>query len=129
MNDPIGDLLIRIKNAYMADHEQVEVPFSKLKQAVLQILEKEGYVGEVRVVGTAPKQQLVVNLKYTKHQPAMSGIKQLSRPSRRLYASANEIPKSLGGYGVTIVSTNQGVMSDTDARKKNVGGELICQVW
>lgn len=129
MMDPIGDLLIRIKNAYLADHEVVQVPFSKLKKAIVEIMIKEGYVESLTTIGVSPKQMIEITLKYSKSQPVMSGVKQLSKPSRRLYSSANTIPKSLGGYGITILSTNQGVMSDSEARKKNLGGELICQIW
>lgn len=125
MHDPIADLLIRIKNAYLAGHEEVRVPFSKMKEAIAQLLLAEGYLEKVETI----ERELLLRLRYLQNQPSLSGIKQLSKPSRRLYSSAQQIPKALGGYGVTILSTNQGIMSDRDARKKNLGGELICQIW
>ena len=129
MTDPIADLLIRIKNAYLAKKDVVLVPKSKTKVSILEILLAEGYITSFSVVGTSPKEMIEVVLKYTKKQPAMTGVKRLSKPGRRLYASANEIPQTLAGYGLTIVSTNQGILSDESARKQNVGGELICKIW
>ncbi len=129
MTDPIADLLIRIKNAYMAKKTQVSMPDSKVKRAILAILMTEGYVESFEVVGEVPKLAIDVQLKYVKKQSAMSGVRRLSKPGRRLYVTAKEIPQTLAGYGLTIISTNKGILSDSEARKKNVGGELVCKIW
>lgn len=129
MTDPIADLLIRIKNAHLAKKAQVSIPDSKVKRAILNILLAEGYIESFVVAGEVPKQSLEVQLKYIKKQSAVSGVRRLSKPGRRLYVSAKEIPLTLAGYGLTIVSTNKGILSDSQARKQNLGGELICKIW
>jgi len=129
MTDPIADLLIRIKNAHLAKKSQVSIPDSKVKRAILNILLAEGYIESFVVAGEVPKQSLEVQLKYVKKQSAVSGVRRLSKPGRRLYVSAKEIPLTLAGYGLTIVSTNKGILSDSQARKQNLGGELICKIW
>ncbi len=129
LSDPVGDLLARIRNAYLARHDQVVVPHSKLKEAVVKILVDEGYLDSYQVTGDKPKLSLELKLKYINNKPAITGIKRVSKPGRRLYAAVTDIPKTLGGYGITIVSTNKGVLTDKQARKASVGGELICQVW
>ncbi|MCA9373203.1 30S ribosomal protein S8 [Candidatus Woesebacteria bacterium] len=129
MTDPIADLLIRIKNAHMAKKSQVSMPDSKAKRAILAILLSEGYIESFTVVGEKPKQEIEVVLKYVQKQSAVSGVKRLSKPGRRLYVSAKEIPQTLAGYGLTILSTNKGVLTDSQARQQNVGGELICKIW
>jgi len=129
MTDPIADLLIRIKNAHLAKKSQVSIPDSKVKRAILNILLAEGYIESFVVAGEVPKQSLEVQLKYVKEQSAVSGVRRLSKPGRRLYVSAKEIPLTLAGYGLTIVSTNKGILSDSQARKQNLGGELICKIW
>jgi len=127
--DPIADIIIRIKNAHMARHAKVEVPYSKIKKAIADILLKEGYVSEVGIKESKSFNYLVITLKYIGKLPAVNDVKRLSKPGRRLYAPVSELPKTLGGYGITIVSTSKGVMTDKDARKANLGGELLCQVW
>ena len=127
--DPISDLLARIRNAYLARHSQVKVPHSKLKEAIVKILVDEGYLESYEVTGEKPKQTLKLKLRYINNKPAITGLKRVSKPGRRLYAAVNDIPKTLGGYGITIVSTNKGMLTDKQARKLSVGGELICQVW
>lgn len=129
MTDPISDLIIRIKNALMAGHEQVVMPSSKVKKAVADILASEGYITSVEVDDKAKHAQLIIKLKYAGKTPTITGVKRLSKPGRRLYSGSSDLPKTLGGYGITIVSTNKGVMTDTNARKQNVGGELLCQIW
>ena len=129
MTDPIADLLIRIKNAHLAKKAQVSIPDSKVKRAILNILLAEGYIESFVVAGEVPKQSLEVQLKYVKKQSAVSGVRRLSKPGRRLYVTAKEIPQTLAGYGLTIVSTNKGILSDSQARKQNLGGELICKIW
>ncbi len=129
MTDPIADLLIRIKNATMASHEEVVVPHSNMKEAIAKLLMETGYLAGVTRDENRPHKPLLLKLKYTGRTPAVSQIKLLSTPGRRLYASVKDIPKTLGGFGITIVTTNQGIMTDKQARKANVGGELICQIW
>jgi len=129
MTDPIADMIIRIKNALAARHDDVVIPHSKVKEAIANILVTEGYVAGVEVKPTSHQADLVVRLKYTNRAPAITDVRRLSSPGRRLYASAHKIPRALGGYGITIVSTSSGIMTDKDARKKNAGGELLCQIW
>lgn len=129
MTDPIADMITRIKNALMAGHAQIEFPHSKLKEAIAHILKSEGYIGEVKINPTTPQATIVVQLKYIDNNPAITGVKRLSKPGRRLYAPAKQLPKTLGGYGITIISTSKGVVTDKQARKQNIGGELLCQIW
>ncbi len=129
MTDPISDLLIRLKNASRAGHEVVRLPYSKMKAQIAAILMEEGYLTTVEKVDGTPLATLELGLKYVGRSPAMSDVKLLSKPGRRLYTNVKDIPRTLGGYGVTIVSTNKGVLSDKSARQQNVGGELICQIW
>lgn len=127
--DPIADIIIRIKNAHMARHVTVTVPYSKMKKAIAEILLKEGYVSGYEVQEGKPYSNLVITLKYVGKLPAINDVKRLSKPGRRAYAPAKKLPKTLGGYGITIISTSKGVMTDRDARKANIGGELLCQIW
>lgn len=129
MTDPISDLLIRLKNAALAGHEEVRLPYSKMKAQIAAILLEEGYLTAVEKIEGVPIATLQLGLKYVGRSPAMSDVKLLSKPGRRLYTNVKDIPRTLGGYGVTIVSTNKGVLSDKSARQQNVGGELICQIW
>ena len=129
MTDSISDLITRIKNAVLARKDTVELPHSKLKDAVAGILKQEGYISDVVTSEVNGLKQLVITLKYIGKNPVVTEVRRLSKPGRRLYAPAREIPKSLGGYGITILSTNRGVITDSEARKMNVGGELLCQIW
>lgn len=129
MTDPISDFIIQIKNAVLARKDVITIPHSKMKEAIAGILQKEGYIAEVTTSEEGVFKQLVITLKYVGKNPAVTDVRRLSKPGRRLYAPANDIPKSLGGYGITILSTNKGVVTDSDARKMNVGGELLCQIW
>jgi small subunit ribosomal protein S8 len=129
MTDPIADLIIRIKNALMARKTSVLVPYSRVKQDIATILMQEGYVTDVSIAENTPFKELSITLKYVGKLPAVNDVKRLSRPGRRLYSPASKIPRALGGYGITIVSTSKGVMTDKTARKANVGGELLCQIW
>jgi len=128
MHDPVSDLLTRIRNAGMARHPKVAIPHSKLKASVAMILKSEGYVSDVSVEGSKPK-QIVVALKYNGRQPVIVGLRQISTPGLRRYVRSTEIPRVLGGMGVAIVSTPKGVMTGSEARKANLGGELVCYVW
>ncbi len=128
-NDPIADMLIRIKNAHMAGHKEVVMPHSKMKLAIAQVLEENKYVERVEVIEKAPQNEIKLVLRYVGSLPAITEVKRISKPGRRLYASVNEIPEALGGYGITIVSTNKGVVTGQVARQNNVGGEILCQIW
>jgi len=128
MHDPVSDLLTRIRNAGMARHSQVSIPHSKLKESVARILKSEGYVSDVSVEGGSLR-TIVVSLKYNGRQPVIAGLRQISTPGLRRYVRSTEIPRVLGGMGVAIVSTPKGVMTGTEARKANLGGELVCYVW
>lgn len=129
MVDPIADLLTRIRNAYLAEHETVEVPHSRTKEAIAKILKEKGYVASTKVAKGSPQSKIVLTLGYKGKIPALEDIKRISKPGRRVYVRANKIPQTLGGYGTTIISTNQGIMTDEEARKKNLGGEILCKVW
>lgn len=122
-------MLIRIKNALLVHKQQVEIPYSNLKNSLAKILVDNGYLESMEVVKQAPHDQIVVKLKYVGKTPAITEVKRLSKPGRRLYSNSQQIPRALGGYGITIVSTSQGIMVDTKARKQNIGGELLCQIW
>lgn len=129
MTDPIADMIIRIKNALMARHDEVRLPHSKLKEAIARLLVEHKYVEAVEVEPTKPQATLVLTLRYINRVPAISDVKRLSKPGRRLYATVSTIPRTLGGYGLTLVSTSKGVMTGQQARQQNVGGELLCQIW
>ena len=128
MTDPISDMLARIRNAQQALLKTVEIPHSKIKAAIAQILKKEGYVSDVAVEG-ASKKKIKVALKYAGKKGAIEGLRRVSTPGLRRYVGATEIPRVLGGLGVAVVSTSQGIMSGAEARKNNLGGELICFIW
>lgn len=127
--DPISDFLTIIRNAYLARKDSVVVRASKPKLTIAQVLSDSGYVGKVELTGTAPKQTIQVELIYKDKLPMITHIKRYSKPSVRRYAPVDQIPRSLSGRGVTIISTSKGMMTDRQARKALVGGEIICQVW
>jgi small subunit ribosomal protein S8 len=127
--DPVADMLARIRNAQLARHESVEIPFSTLKVRIAEILKQEGYVGDVSVNNEAPA-KLRVALKYGRDRaPAIVGMRRASRPGRRLYVGYKNIPTVLNGMGISIISTSHGVLTDRDARKQSLGGEILCEVW
>ncbi len=128
MTDTIADMLARIRNASRALHPTVEVPHSRLKEAIARLLKKEGYIADFAVEGKV-KKTLSLKLKYEGKRPVIEGLKRISKPGVRKYVGANEIPRVRGGLGIAIVSTPEGVMTGTQARRKNLGGELICYVW
>lgn len=128
MHDPISDMLSRIRNAGMARHAKVNIPHSKMKEALARILQQEGYVSDVAVEGGTIK-SLVVSLKYDHRRPVITGLRRISSPGLRRYVRSTEIPRVLGGMGVAIVSTSRGVMSGSEAKQQNLGGELVCYVW
>ena len=128
--DPIGDMLARIKNGQMRLMNNINIPASSFKEKVLNVLKKEGYIANFKVLKSEKnKNSFEINLKYSDGSPAIKEISRISKPGRRIYASAKSIPKIQNGLGISIVSTPKGVMSDIDARKENVGGELICRVF
>ena len=128
MTDPISDMLTRIRNAHRALLPALELPHSKMKESIAGILKKEGYIAEVSVEGK-PLKKLKLKLKYEGKKGVIEGLRRVSSPGLRRYVGATEIPRVRGGLGTAIVSTSQGVMSGTQARKNNLGGELLCYVW
>ncbi len=128
MTDPISDMLTRIRNANRALLPTVELPHSKVKESIAHILKKEGYVSEVGVEGKV-KKTIKMKLKYDGRKSVIEGLRRVSTPGLRRYTGSTEIPRVRGGLGVAIVSTSEGVMSGNDARKKNIGGELLCYIW
>lgn len=128
MTDPIADLLTRIRNASRALLPEIELRHSKLKESVVRVLKDEGYVTDCSVEGTTRK-TLKVKLKFSGRKGVIVGLRRVSRPGLRRYVGATEVPRVLGGLGVAILSTPRGVMSGTQARKQNVGGEVLCYVW
>jgi len=129
MTDPISDMLTRIRNASRALLPEVEMPHSKMKENVAQILKREGYVAEVAVEGTKAIKKIKIKLKYVGRKPVIEGLRRMSSPGLRRYTGATEVPRVLGGLGTAILSTSEGIMTGVQARKKNVGGELLCYVW
>jgi small subunit ribosomal protein S8 len=129
MIDPISDMLTRIRNASRALLPTVEMPHSRIKESIAQILKKEGYIADVAVDGKAAKKTIKLKLKYEGKKNVIEGLKRVSTPGLRRYVGATEIPRVLGGLGVSVVSTSEGLMTGTQAKKKNLGGELLCYVW
>lgn len=132
MTDPIADMLTRIRNANVAFHDDVAMPSSKLKEALARILEREGYITGYDVASDPkrPYSRLTIKMKYTNdRRRTISGLKRVSRPGLRVYTKADGVPRVLGGMGIAILSTNQGLLTDREARERHVGGEVLCQVW
>lgn len=131
MSDPIADMLTRIRNANTAKHDTVDVPASKMKLAIAEILLKEGYIAKYDVIEDGVFRTIRITLKYgaDKNEKIITGIKRISKPGLRIYANSAELPRVLGGLGIAIVSTNKGVITDKEARKLNVGGEVLAFVW
>ena len=130
MTDPLADMLTRVRNAHHAGHEKVEIPASKLKMGVAKVLKKEGFIKNYKLIQDKKQGVLRVYLRYTEeNKPIIRGLKKVSTPGRRVYAGYEEIPPVRSGFGVTILSTSKGVVSDRDARTQKVGGEVLCQVW
>ena len=132
MTDPIADMLTRIRNANIVYHDTVAMPSSKMKVELALILKKEGYIEDFHVADATdrPGSTLTVTMKYSPERArTISGLRRVSKPGLRVYSAANEVPRVLGGLGVAVVSTSQGLMTDREARKRNVGGEVLCFVW
>lgn len=130
MTDPIADMLTRVRNANSVYHEKVEIPGSKIKQAIAGILKEEGFIKDFEVISDDKQGVIRVSLKYgPNREKIITGIKRISKPGLRVYAKKEELPRVLGGLGIAIISTSQGVMSDKEARRKNLGGEVIAYIW
>ena len=131
MSDPIADMLTRIRNANTAKHDTVDVPASKMKIAIADILFNEGYITKYDIVEDGNFKTIRITLKYgvDKNEKVISGLKRISKPGLRVYANSEELPRVLGGLGTAIISTNQGVITDKEARKLQIGGEVLCFIW
>ena len=130
VNDPIADMLTRIRNALVAKHDSVDVPASNMKLAIAEILLNEGYIKSYTVNDEGVEKMMTIVLKYgPNRQRVITGLKRISKPGLRVYATCEELPKVLGGLGIAIVSTSKGLMTDKEARKENMGGEVLCYIW
>ena len=130
MTDPVADMLTRIRNANTAGHADVEIPASKIKKNIAEILLKEGYIKGFEVVETQPQDIIKIQMKYGPDKKrVISGIKRISKPGLKVYAKKDEVPKVLGGLGIAIISTSSGLLTDKQARELGVGGEVVCMVW
>ncbi len=129
MQDPIADMLTRIRNAAAAGLDKVSMPLSKEKKAIAEVLKEEGYLTKVSVVGEGVKSQIVVELKYAGEKPVIEGIERVSKSSCRIHCGSREIPRVRNGLGIVVLSTPKGIMSGRKAAKENVGGEILCRVW
>jgi len=130
MTDPIADILTRIRNGLIAAFDKVEVPSSKMKIDIVKILKFEGYIRNYKLLTDTTQGSIVIYLKYNNDKsPAIKGLKRISKPSCRIYASSKKVPKTLNNLGITIISTSRGLMTDKEARKVGVGGEVVCSVW
>ncbi|TET94881.1 MAG: 30S ribosomal protein S8 [Desulfobacteraceae bacterium] len=130
MTDPIADMIVRIKNAGMASYDKVEVPSSKIKINIVKILKFEGYIRNYKIIKDSKQGIIVIYLKYSEDKSSViKGLKKISKPSCRIYSRCKKIPRVLNGLGINIVSTSKGIVTDREARKMGVGGEIICSVW
>tara|TARA_B100000282_G_scaffold201982_1_gene148056 strand:+ start:202 stop:597 length:396 start_codon:yes stop_codon:yes gene_type:complete len=129
LSDPIGDMLARIKNSQMRNHKKVEIPSSNFKTKIADVLKNEGYINNFNVENNDNKNTLIIDLKYNSGSPVITVIERVSRPGRRIFSSAESLPKINNGLGIAIVSTPKGVMTDIEARKQKIGGEVICKVF
>ncbi len=129
LSDPIGDMIARIKNAQVRNHKKVQLPSSKFKVKIAEVLKSEGYIIDYKVSQESNKPYLEISLKYNSGNPVISSIQRVSKPGRRIFSRAESLPKINNGLGIAIISTPKGVMTDIDARKQKVGGEIICKVF
>lgn len=127
--DKVADMLTRIRNAQATLKQEVLVPYSNLKHEIAKILKQEGFVKSVKTVGKKNQKQIRINIKYKNNTPVIKGLRKISKPGQRIYKSAREIRPVRGGYGISIISTSQGIMTGKEAKERNIGGELICEVW
>lgn len=130
MNDPVADMLTRLRNASMAYHDTITMPSSKMKAGIAALLKEEGYIADYRVENTKPQATLHVEMKYSEdRERTLSGLRRISKPGLRVYVKRHEIPRVLGGLGTAILSTSSGLLTDKEARRRRVGGELVAYVW
>ena len=129
LSDPIGDMIARIKNASVRNYKKVQIPSSKFKIKIADVLKNEGYIIDYKIESDEGKDVMFIDLKYTSGNPVINSIQRVSKPGRRIFSSAESLPKVSNGLGIAIVSTPKGVMTDQDARKNQVGGEIICKVF
>ena len=129
LNDPIGDMIARIKNAQLRNHKKIELPSSNFKVKIADVLKNEGYIIDYKTFSELNKSKLEISLKYHYGNPVISSIQRVSKPGRRIFSSSESLPKINNGLGIAIVSTPKGVMTDIDARKQKIGGEIICKVF
>ena len=130
ITDPIADMLTRIRNASTARHQTVDMPLSQLKRNIAQILKEQGFIGDYEVVKDAKYPTLRLHLRYTnKRDPIITGLRRISKPGQRIYVGVDKLPRVVGGMGIAIVSTPKGLMTERQARRNNVGGEILCYVW
>ncbi|MDX2229278.1 MAG: 30S ribosomal protein S8 [Leptolyngbyaceae cyanobacterium bins.349] len=131
VNDTIADMLTRIRNANLARHQTTEVPSTKMTRSIATVLQAEGFIGEFEEVGEGVKKHLVISLKYKGKgkRPIITSLKRVSKPGFRVYSNRKELPRVLGGIGIAIISTSSGIMTDREARRQGLGGEVLCYVW
>ena len=129
LSDPIGDMIARIKNASLRNYKKVEIPSSKFKSKIADVLKSEGYIIDYKIEPIEGKDKLLIDLKYNSGNPVINSIQRISKPGRRIFSSAESLPKVSNGLGIAIISTPKGVMTDQEARKNQVGGEIICKVF
>lgn len=131
VNDTIADMLTRVRNANLARHQIVQVPATKLTKNIASVLYEEGFIQSVEEIGENLAQQLLISLKYKgkTRQPVITALKRISKPGLRIYANRKELPRVLGGLGIALISTSQGIMTDTKARNQGLGGEVLCYIW
>ncbi len=130
VTDPIADMLTRIRNAQLVKHPQIELPSSKTKAAIAEILKQEGFISDYEVVKKKPQDQLRLRLRYNdRREPSIAGLKRVSKPGLRIHVQRDEVPRAFGGVGIAIVSTSQGIMTGAEAYRKGIGGELMAYVW
>ncbi|QNM93419.1 30S ribosomal protein S8 [Mycoplasma sp. Pen4] len=129
ITDPISDLVVRIKNANIRKHKTVSIPYSAKKEAIVKLILEEGYIASYSVTGEGVEKAIVVTLKYKKNKSAIVDFKRVSKPGLRVYVKADEIPTVLSGFGTVIISTSKGLMTGSNAKKENVGGEIIAYIW
>jgi len=129
LSDPIGDMIARIKNSSLRNYKKVEIPSSKFKVKIADVLKNEGYIIDYKIETMEGKDKLLIDLKYSSGNPVINSIQRVSKPGRRIFSSADSLPKVSNGLGIAIISTPKGVMTDQDARKNQVGGEIICKVF
>ncbi len=129
LSDPIGDMIARIKNASLRNYKKVQIPSSKFKLKIADVLKSEGYIIDCKIINDDGKDNILIDLKYNSGNPVINSIQRVSKPGRRIFSSAESLPKVSNGLGIAIISTPKGVMTDQEARKNQVGGEIICKVF